>query len=574
MKIKKKIVYSIVIISWVLIASSIICLISKINRLGQELLFTIQKDRLTSIRYFKSIEVETYFENLMENISTLANNHLLVNAFKGFAKTFPEYLSQINHINLGYKSEVIDAYLNNLTKKYEQFNVGKSISYKNFINLRSENGFALQYNYIFNNPYYLNDKEQLLSVDDGTNYSAIHKKYHPLLLAFKKQFGFHDILLVDVNKGDIIYTVNKEIDFTNSLVKGIYSKSNIGEIFKKVVNSEQESFIAVADFAPYLAYYDNPVAFIGVGVFDPSGNKIGVMIIQLSVDKINDIMLNKIQWSKIGLGKSINSAIVGSDYKLRTSNRFFIENREKFLDELSQTDINHDMVDLIKAKNSIIGILKTDTLAVRKALDGNEGFVEYTDYRNIPVISSFAPLKILGLNWVIIVKMDKKEALNLIGKFKEQIIYNGILIGGIFGVVAILLGLSITKSIVKYIYDITEQINYLAENNDLTKRLIVPADSEFKVMVNAFNNFVYNLQNCLRDIILIASSIHDPDFNGNINLNAATQGNQENLLVPEQNDVNKTNNKIDEHDKLRNKIYNLAKEFKIIENYQKFTQNW
>ena len=549
MNIKKRIIYSTVIISWLLIASSIWCLISKTNQLGQELLFTIQKDRLTSIRYFKTIEVETYFENLMENTSTLAANHILISAFQDFAKSFPEYLSEAIHIDTGYKSEVVDGYLNDFTKKYEYFNTGKTIDPKKFINLMSENSFALQYNYIFNNPYYLTDKEKLQSVDDGTTYSLMHKKYHPLLSAFKKQFGFYDILLVDIKRGDIIYSVNKEIDFTTSLTNGAYSKSSISEVFRKVVTNKQANFIAIADFAPYLAFYDNPAAFIGVGIFDTLGNKIGVMIVQLSIDKINDIMLNKAQWPKIGLGSTINSSIIGSDYKLRTSNRFFVENREKFLNELREANIEQDVIDLIKAKNSIIGILKTDTLAVRQAFNGQEGFSEYLDYRNTPVISSFSPLKIPGLNWAIVVKMEKQEALNWLVKLKAQIIYTGIMIGGIFGILAILLGLGVTKSIVAYIYEITDQINNIAKAKDLTKSLTVPKDSEFSVMINAFNNFINNLQGYLKDILIIAKQSDRSD----------------------KKDITDRDNMQDE---LRDRIYDLSKEFKIIADQEERTKYW
>lgn len=556
MNIKKKIIISTVFISCFSIAISMTCIIWQSEKIGKELLFSIEKDRLTSIRYFKTLQVESYFDHLMENISILATNQQLVNALQDFSKTFSKYLSESVGLTAGYKTQVIDNYIDAYAEKYKYYNIGKIIDAKKMLNLISENSFALQYKYIFENPYNLSNKDQLDTVNDATKYSLIHAKYHQSLRTFKQQFGFHDIFLVDGKTGDIVYTVNKEIDFTTSLVNGPYAQSGVGEVFRSLMGSNKSNFIAVADFAPYLAFYDNQAAFIGTAVFDDAGNKIGAVIAQLSVNNLNDIMTNGDQWEKIGLGKTVNTVIVGPDYKLRTSNRFFLENPKQFLEELKKSGTNQDTIDLIKVKNSIIGVLKTDTLAVRQAFAGVDGFVDYIDYRKIPVVSSFAPLKIPGLNWVIIVKMNKNEALNWITILNEKILSNGISIAVLVAMIAILLGIITAGSIVKAIYKITDEINNITQTKDLTKRLKVLENSEFTIMINAFNNFIANLQYTLKNLV---------------DSSAKTQAKINNKLQDDDEEHQEVKQDIFD---LNDQINDLSNEFKIIEDQNERSKYW
>ena len=211
----------------------------------------------------------------MDNLFVLSTNEHIINSLQDFSKSFPRYLSESRGLDLGYKSEVINNYLDAYAENYKYYNIGRTIDVNKILNLISENSFAIQYKYIFDNPYNLLNKDQLDTVNDGTKYSLVHSKYHPSLRAFKRQFGFYDIFLVDVKTGDIVYTVNKEIDFTTSLINGPYAQSGLGQVFKSVMNNNKTNFIAVADFAPYLVYYDNQAAFIGTAVLDNNGNKIG-----------------------------------------------------------------------------------------------------------------------------------------------------------------------------------------------------------------------------------------------------------------------------------------------------------
>jgi methyl-accepting chemotaxis protein len=562
MNIKNKIIVNVILISILSIVVTTSCIIWQSNKTGKEVLFSIAKDRLTNVRYFKTLQVENYFQNLIDDLFSLSINQKSVEALQHFSKAFPKYIAQAKSFNMGYNTQVVNDYINDYVEKYRYYNVGKDIDINKIINLTSENSFALQYSYIFNNKNNLSNKDDLNDLNNGTDYSMFHARYHQSFVAFKKKFGFYDIFLVNAKTGDVVYTVNKEIDFATSLISGPYVNSGLGEVFNKVVNSNKENFIAVADFAPYLANYDNQSAFFGTSILDSFGNKIGVVIIQLAIDQLNDIMTNGDQWRKIGLGETVNSVIVGPDYKLRTSNRFFLENPAHFLEELKKSGVSENEIALMKAKNSIIGILKTDTLAVRQAFSGIEGFTDYVDYRNIPVLGSFASLKINGLNWVIVVKINKEEALSWVQILNKKVIFNSIPLTIIVAMVAIIFGAAITNGIMIYVYKITKEINNIAESKDLTKRLKIAENNEFTIMINAFNNFIDALHNMLKNIV-------DSSAKANYKMKVKYSKLKENNNEQGKDDFVKE----DLFD-LSKQISDLSKEFKIIENENERTKYW
>ncbi len=87
---------------------------------------------------------------------------------------------------------------------------------------------VLQYYYISNNHNSQGSKHSLSNAGDGSSYSELHGKYHPVINGYLDKFGFKDIFLVDADSSDVVYSVHKEIDFATStqIVSGIDRQSN------------------------------------------------------------------------------------------------------------------------------------------------------------------------------------------------------------------------------------------------------------------------------------------------------------------------------------------------------------
>lgn len=76
----------------------------------------------------------------------------------------------------------------------------------------------------------------------------------------------------------------------------------------------------------------------------------------MPVNHINDIMTNKQNWAKVGLGESGETYIVADDFTLRNQSRFLIEDREQYLPKLAETGSSPDTIARIRSLNTSIGL--------------------------------------------------------------------------------------------------------------------------------------------------------------------------------------------------------------------------
>src|SRR5262249_38440090 len=118
-------------------------------------------------------------------------------------------------------------------------------------------------------------------------------------------------------------------------------------------------------------------AFLATPVFD-GARVAGVFVLQMPVREINRIMADS-----TGLGATGETYLVGPDRLMRTDSRF---RRERTL--------------LVQ---------RVDSEGARRSLAGETATAPSKDYRGEDVIASFAPLRIEGLHWGIVAKMDRAE---------------------------------------------------------------------------------------------------------------------------------------------------------------------
>ena len=137
MNIKTKIINNTILISIISIIITTSCIIWQCTKLGKEVLFSIAQDRLTNVRYFKTLQVETYFQNLFDNLIALSNSEKSIDALQDFSKAFSKYVTQAMSLNSGYKTQVINNYINSYVEKYKYYNAGKDIDVNKIINLIS-----------------------------------------------------------------------------------------------------------------------------------------------------------------------------------------------------------------------------------------------------------------------------------------------------------------------------------------------------------------------------------------------------------------------------------------------------
>jgi methyl-accepting chemotaxis protein len=391
------------------------------------------QSQLNSLRDTKRVQVTDEIDARVRSLQALAAQRATADGVRALKAGF--YTAGKES---GITQEAASAALADYAKKifapeFTKRNAGTEPDLAKAIAALDANGAALQTEFITNNPNPLGQKEKLNKPQGNYAYAQAHAQFHPGFERAQKLFEYYDIFLIDTETDTVVYTVFKELDFGTSLKTGIASGSKLAEAYNKVKQAANRDAIYLSDFSPYLASYDDLAAFAAVPVFD-GDKQIAVLAMQYPIDKITEVMNSNKAWAKIGLGTSGDMFIVGPDKLLRTNARYLVENKESFATLLGSKLSANARATMLK-KESSIGLVTIDSDATRPALAGQEGFTTFTDYRGIESYGSYGPLKVQGLNWGLVAKIDKSEADQTLNELNTQSLIRALLIG--LGVVVI-----------------------------------------------------------------------------------------------------------------------------------------
>jgi class 3 adenylate cyclase len=440
-------------------------------------------NQLTSVRASKAYQIESYFKTIRNHIQTLSNDISVGTAILEFTRAY----SQLESVTLpADNSQKITAYYQNeFLPKLAKTEQGSPVL-NSFLPESTASNY-LQYHYIATNPNPIGKKHLLDKANDGSEYSRIHERYHPIFRNIIEKFGYYDMFLIDP-QGTVVYTVYKETDFTTNYTTGAYNDSNLARLVAAVRRSKQKDYASIIDFESYAPSYGAPAAFIAAPIFNQS-KFVGVLAIQVPVDEINNVMTGNRKWESDGLGKSGETYLVGQDYLMRSVSRFLVETPEEYLQTLATLGVNKETLNRIRQYKTSILEQKVRTLAAEEAITGKQGIKTIRDYRDIPVLSSYAPLQIEGLNWAILSEIDLAEAYAPIYDFERQLLISATLLM----LVVILLAMAMASVFVKPINQLIESARKVA-SGQLDAIATLETQDEFGELAQSFNAMVLSLR--------------------------------------------------------------------------------
>jgi len=384
------------------------------------------RNQLTSIRFARANQIESFFENLKSHVETLSEDRMVIEAMIEFNREF----DKLNNPNTFTdeqpdNQDVPTEQPNNQEEPQEWNNALKGYYTKEFFPRlskavsgelnpgsyipQSKAAQYLQYHYIAKNPNPVGEKDKLLDAKDGSGYSKVHAKYQDIFRHVVEKFGYYDLFFIDFATGDIVYSVYKETDYGTSLNIGAYQHSNLAQLTELVKKNPERRTVQIVDFDFYRPSYGSPAAFLGAPIYEGS-RIIGILAVQLPVDELDTIMTGNREWEKVGLGESGETYLVGSDLLMRSNSRFLIEDPKEYLKVLSNSSTPEENIPKIEEFKTSILLQKVDTVASRTALTTKEGTGIIQDYRDVSVLSSYTPLRIKGLDWVLLSEIDLAEA--------------------------------------------------------------------------------------------------------------------------------------------------------------------
>ncbi|WP_417768567.1 methyl-accepting chemotaxis protein [Stappia sp.] len=277
---------------------------------------------------------------------------------------------------------------------------------------------------------------ELDKAEDGSAYSDLHAIYHPWFRDFMQRRGYRDLLLADAS-GNVVYSVAKHGDFGTNLRSGEWRDTAIASAFRKVRGSAKAGQISFSDFAPYEPVDNQPASFIAMPVIGDWGKLEGALILQMPVDRINEIMSRS-----AGLGETGETYLVGEDFLVRSESRFRTEGEPTTI--LART---------------------AETAPVMAALAGETGIASSTNARGEPILTAYMPLHFQDANWAVIAEIDKSEIQRPVDAMEQRLLLAGIAIV----VVMTVIGFFFARTISGPIGRMSATMRQLADGNLATQ---------------------------------------------------------------------------------------------------------
>jgi methyl-accepting chemotaxis protein len=466
-------------------------------------------EKLNSIKYSTTAQLHTYFNQVAQQVKSVSTNQAIIKATKQLRFSFYNYES--SDVVTEQKSSVSNYYDNVFLSEYQKLNPNKKPELASLVNQLSSNALALQHEYIAKNKYPFYEKYKLQSDGQFNAYASAHQNIHQELSVFTEQFGFEDVYVVDAKKGDVMYSVNKNIDYAVSLNQGYFADTDLGRAFKEAlkITPDQVDTVYLSDFSFYMPSFDKPELFISKPIYE--GEKIsGVLIFKLSSTKMNQIITYRSDWRKNGLGQTGQTFLVANDRLMRSNSRVLEETPEQYKDILRQQNIEQTSLEAIQNHQTSILLHPVKTPAVDAAIAGSEGTVRFQNYTGYEVISSYSPIKLLDNEWVIISQMNYKEATHAAATLSKKLAFSSIITAVIVIIASLFATLLFARSLVAPINKTVEVMKDIAQGEgDLTARLDETRSDEIGELAKWFNTFTKKVQSVILDIKQEAIQLED-----------------------------------------------------------------
>jgi len=361
--------------------------------------------QLTSLRAIKAQGIETYFNALELEAAGIAEGPFAQQAADELIQAYRE-LNDIGE-NPEWDTQLKTYYTEEFIPKLANRVEGTPTVAAHLPG--SPVARYLQYQYIAANRFPVHAKQQLTQIPDDNAYARAHAKHHPQFRRVAEKLGYYDLFIIDIETGDIVYSVAKEVDFATNLIDGPYDTSNLAELFRRIQRTPDQGVVHMIDYARYRPSNSRSQAFVATPIF-VEGKAIGVLALQISNKEVNHVMAGGGHWERDGLGKTGETILVGDDELMRSDSRFLIEDPEAYARDMRAFHMDEAAIARMLEFGSSILIQPVPTLATDEALQGRTGTGVIEDYRGEDILASWAPLNLPDFRWAIIGKMDLDEA--------------------------------------------------------------------------------------------------------------------------------------------------------------------
>lgn len=380
-----------------------VLLLSGVNFIFARLLINdTVESQVMALRDSRVEAVERGFGRLQANVSVLAANPSVVDALSELANEY----SQLDDDITDAQAEALEAlYAEEVLAPF--LAAGADVPSASELLPASPAGRYVQYHYIAENTAGFDDREMLDDAGDGSAYSAAHAVHHPLLLELMQNARMSDLLLVDAESLEVVYSTKKRIDLGTNVLEGPYGETGLREVIDELSRAAI-SETAVSDSWFYIPTAGDPVFFLASAL--RSGTRVvGAVITEVPVEVITAVATGDGNFESLGLGETGEIYVVGGDRTLRSDSRRWIEDPESYLTEFNKRYDDQRTADLIAAVGSPVLLQPVDNEAITAGLEGDEFVGTVTSYLGTEALAAAGPAQVGNLDWVVVAEFATSE---------------------------------------------------------------------------------------------------------------------------------------------------------------------
>ncbi len=442
------------------------------------------ENQLQGIRVAKTTTLKEMLDALKDQVISISDSRAVIDGMNQFKNAYRELRSKT------ISSEEYDKLKDFYNARYLP-ELAKSIDGSPMLERYLPSAPAaryLQYHYIASNPNpYLKMQDLSVAVNDTSEYSQVHANLHGLFSRAVKIFGFEDLMLIDADTLEIVYSYQKTAEFATNLMDGPYAATNLGDRVRTIRAARDRDDFKIADFEPYRPSLGLPMGFAMSPIFD--GTKmIGILALQFPIEIFNRVLSGDYNWSAEGLGETGEVYVVGPDRTFRSRSRLMYSNPDVFIQKLQESGASKSTIEAVKMKRTAMNIIPVKNRSVEEAFRGHSGINRVNDYLGKPVLSAYGPLELDSLRWAVLAEIDVAEAEAPAREFGRKVIIISSAMALLVSVLALISSYLLTKPL-RMLTDGARRIG-LGETN---VKVVVSSRDEFGELARVFNEMSDNI---------------------------------------------------------------------------------
>ncbi len=450
---------------------------------GTNSLRNAEYQRLIQLRESRDREITAFYNDLSNAAAVLTHSNATVTAMKDFTGAFAEL--QKTPLPPGAKEAVENYYATVFDPALEKGS-GQKVDAGLFRPTSNAQTY-LQSLYTVPAKGDFNASAKIFNAGDPSTWTKLNERYQPFFSDFASRFPFDDAMLIDTD-GNVVYSTLKQTDLGANVNSGPFKTTKLAEAFRKAMRASSVDEIILTDFEDYGPAYGMPTPWILTPVGDGNG-VYGVLAMQLSVDRINDVMTGNQGWEKDGQGKTGETYLAGPDRLMRSVSRELLENPDQFLKDVVANGTPEEIAKRqVEIRDSVL-LQQVNTAPVNLALSGRSGVTTATSYLGTDALFAYAPVKLPGLNWVLIAKANRSEAFAPVNAFARNVaLSTGAIVLGVC-LLALLFARILTQPVKKLVAAVQR-----VTGGELGVTVPVTSRDEFGELATAFNDMSASLQ--------------------------------------------------------------------------------